>query len=743
MPLDDAESLPARSEAPSEETPTETGSGLPEPDGALAPHAERRPVERTVHGIVLNDDYAWLKADNWQEVLRQPTKLPAKIRGLLEAENAYSRAILRPVAPLQKLLLAELRARIKEDDAEVPLSDGPFDYYSRHRTSGEHEIVCRRPRGGGAESILLDADRIAHGKPFFHLVDTQHSPDHRLLAWSADEQGSELARIHVRDLSTGEDLADVIEETEGVVVWASDSRAFYYVRVDSNHRPAQVFRHRIGTAYSADDLIFDDPGAGWFITVRRTQSGRFGVIGVRDHDSSEMHLLDLDDPLARPRLVSPREPGMRYDLEHHFDRLIIRTNADGAQDFKIVEAPLATPNRHFWRDLVAHQPGRMIITGSVFRDFMVRLERENGLPRLVIRDFATALEEAIDFDEDAYALGLEPTLEFDTPIVRFSYSSMRTPIEIWDFDMRSRTRILRKRQEIPSGHDPKAYVTRRVFATAPDGEQVPVSLLYRADTPLDGSAPLLLYGYGAYGHAVPAAFSANRLSLVERGFIYAIAHVRGGTDKGWSWYLNGKLEHKANTFTDFIAAARHVIGTGLSRQGRIIAHGGSAGGMLIGAIANMAPDVFGGLVADVPFVDVLNTMLDDSLPLTPPEWLEWGNPIADRQAFETIRRYSPYDNVRAQTYPPILVLAGLTDPRVTYWEPTKWVAKLRAVMTGGGPVVMRTNMEAGHAGASGRFERLEEVALEYAFALHCATGAFAVRPERPAAPAPSGAAPQA
>jgi oligopeptidase B len=736
MPLDDADSLPtaALPEATQPASPATAPHSAAPTAAALPPPADRRPASRMVHNTLLQDDFAWLKAENWQEVLRCPEKLPARIRSLLEAENAFAKAVLRPIAPLQSRLLSEMRSRIKEDDSSVPLADGPFDYFSRHRTGGEHEIVCRRPRGGGAETILLDADRIAQGKAFFDLVDTQHSPDHRLMAWSADEQGSELARIHVRDLATGEDLPDVVEETEGVVVWTSDARAFYYVHVDSSHRPAQVFRHRIGTDSARDELIMDDPGAGWFITVRRTQSGRFGVIGVRDHDSTEMHLLDLNDPQARPHLVSPREPGMRYDVEHHGERLIIRTNADGAQDFKIVEAPLAAPDRLHWRDLIPHQPGRMIIAGAVFRDFMVRLERENGLPRLVVRDFASGLEEAIDFDEEAYALGLESTLEFDTPIVRFSYSSMRTPNEIWDFDVRSRTRLLRKRQEIPSGHDPKAYVTRRIFATAEDGERVPISLLYRADTALDGSAPLLLYGYGAYGHAVPAAFGVSRLSLVERGFIYAIAHVRGGTDKGWSWYLNGKLEHKPNTFGDFIAAARHLIEANYTKPGRIVAHGGSAGGMLIGVIANRAPGLFGGLIADVPFVDVLNTMLDDSLPLTPPEWLEWGNPIADRQAFATIRDYSPYDNVRAQAYPPILVLAGLTDPRVTYWEPAKWVAKLRAVMTGGGPIVLRTNMDAGHAGASGRFERLEEVALEYAFALHCVTGAFAESHVEPPAP---------
>jgi oligopeptidase B len=688
----------------------------------LPPKAERRPYVCEIHGTPLVDDYAWLKAANWQAVLRNPRELPEAIADLIEAENQYAEAVLQSGSGLRQRLLKDMRARIKEDDSMVPTPDGPFLYYSRHRSGGEHEILCRMARGGGAEEVLLDGDELARGKAFFHLVDARQAPDHRLLAWSADEKGSELNRIRVRDLATGRDLPDVVEDTEGVAVWTADSTAFYYVRVDASHRPAQVFRHRVGTDPALDALVLADPGPGWFISVRKTQSARFAVIVIRDHETSESHLIDLEDINACPRLVAAREAGVRYDLEHHADRLIIRTNADGAQDFKIVEAPLNNPSREHWRDIVAHQPGRMIITGSVFKDFMVRLERENGLPRIVVRDWLTAREHVIDLNEEAYSLGLETGFEFDTEIVRFSYSSMTTPAEIWDYNMRSHARTLRKRQEIPSGHAASAYVTRRIYATAADGEQIPISLLYARKTPLDGTAPALLYAYGAYGHAVPAAFSANRLSLVDRGFVYAIAHVRGGTDKGWAWYLDGKLTNKSNTFTDFIACAYHLIGAGFTAPGRIVAHGGSAGGMVMGAVVNLAASLFGGIIADVPFVDVLNTMLDDSLPLTPPEWREWGNPIVDRRAFETIRSYSPYDNVRAQPYPAMLVLTGLADPRVTYWEPAKWVAKLRATMTGGGPIILKTNMDAGHGGASGRFEQLEEVALAYAFAIQCVRG---------------------
>ncbi len=690
-----------------------------------APQAARRPTSFTRHDITVADDYAWIKASNWQEVLRDPAQLPADIRALLTAENAYADSALAPYRDLRKTLLKELRGRIQENDSDVPAPDGPYEYYSRHREGGEHELICRRGKGTEIEELLLDGDSMAEGKKFFDLGDAEHSPDHKLLAWSADDKGSELYALRIRDLSTGKDLNDHIEDTEGSVVWTADAKAFYYVRVDENHRPAQVFRHRLGTPASTDTLILDDPGAAYFVHIRRTQSRAYLAIVIRDHDSSECHLVDLHDAKAKATIVAPREASIRYDVEHHDDRLIIRTNADGAVDFKIVTAPLATPERAHWRDLVAHRAGRLIITGLVFRDFMVRLERENSLPRIVITHFATGRDDVIAFEEEAYYLGLESMLEYGTDTIRFSYSSMTTPEEIWDYDVAQHTRVLRKRQIVPSGHDPSQYVTRRLYATARDGAEVPVSLLYHRDTPIDGSAPLLLYGYGSYGSSIPASFSSSRFSLVNRGFVYAIAHIRGGTDKGWNWYLDGKMEHKTNTFRDFIDVAGMLADQHFTTRGHIIAHGGSAGGMLMGAIANMAPELFAGIVADVPFVDVLNTMLDDTLPLTPPEWLEWGNPIADKAAFERLKSYSPYDNVRAQNYPPILALAGLTDPRVTYWEPAKWVAKLRATMTGGGPVLLQTNMSAGHAGASGRFEQLEEVALIYAFALACAKGQLA------------------
>ncbi|HEY8006230.1 MAG TPA: S9 family peptidase [Methylocella sp.] len=690
---------------------------------------EKRPSATNLHGLTLRDDYGWLKAANWQEVLRDPAALPGEIRAVLEAENGYARAMLAPTAKLRAEIFKEMRGRIKEDDSEVPRQDGPWLYYSRHNIGGQYPVFCRVADTGGTPEILLDGDALGEGKSFFDIGAAIHSPDHCKLAWSADETGSELYAIKIRDLDAAqaEDWAEIVRDTDGSLVWMADSGGFYYIRTDENHRPAEIFRHRLGSDPSSDVRVFEEHDPGLFIHLRRSQSGRFAIISVEDHDSSEIHLIDLTEANATSRLVEPRAPGLHYDVEHHGDRLFIRTNAEGAEDFKIMSTPLATPGKAFWRDEVPHRRGRMVIKIAVYPGYLVRIERDSGLPRIVIRDLASGEEHSIAFPEEAYSLGLDERLEYETETVRFAYSSMTTPWETYDYHLATRERVLRKRQIIPSGHDPSRYVTRRLFATAPDGEQIPISLLYSAGLRLDQSAPLLLYGYGAYGSHVPASFSAARLSLVDRGFVYAIAHVRGGTDKGWHWYVDGKLTKKQNTFTDFISAARHLIDTGYTRAGRIVAQGGSAGGMLMGAAVNLAPELFAGIIADVPFVDVLNTMLDANLPLTPPEWLEWGNPGADPAVFEAMRTYSPYDNVEAKPYPAILALGGLTDPRVTYWEPLKWVTKLRAMTTGNSPILLMTNMGAGHGGAPGRLDHLVELALQYAFAVSCVKG-------QPAAP---------
>ncbi len=681
------------------------------------PRAEKRPRTTTWHGIELHDDYAWLRAENWREVMKDPASLPEDIRAWLEAENAYQAAMMADTEELQARLFAEMKGRIKPDDSSVPAPDGPFAYMVKYAEGAQHPQIVRTPRDGGPEEVLLDADREARGHGFFRLGAAEHSPDHKLLAWSADLRGSEYYDLRVRDLASGEDGETVIPDTGGGVVWAADGGHLFYVRLDENHRPSKVFLHKLGDDPANDRLIYEEEDAGFFVGLGQTRSRRFIVIDAHDHETSEARLIPADDPLAPPVLVAEREKGVEYHVDEAFGTLYIRTNAGEAKDFKIVMTAVETPGREHWRDMVGHRAGRLILDHALFANHMARLERENGLPAIVVTDLRNGREHEISFAEDAYSLGMSPGYEFGTAILRFTFSSMTTPARTYDYDMDSRARTLRKEQEVPSGHDPEDYVTRRIMAPAHDGEEIPVTLLWRKDTPLDGRAPLWLYGYGAYGITIPAAFSTARLSLVDRGIIYAIAHVRGGKAKGYGWYEQGKRQHKINTFRDFISVAEHLIAEGYTTAGRIAAQGGSAGGMLMGAVANMAPELFAAIIAEVPFVDVLNTMLDDTLPLTPPEWPEWGNPIASKADFLNIASYSPYDNVREQDYPAILAVAGLTDPRVTYWEPAKWVAKLRELKRDGNPLLLKTDMGAGHAGKPGRFDHLKDVAFSYAFGL--------------------------
>jgi oligopeptidase B len=686
------------------------------------PAAAKKTSKRIVHGIELVDDFAWLRDPNWQDVFRDPKILDGEIRKYLEAENAYTEAAFAPFEPFKKKLIKEMRGRIKEDDSSVPAKDGAFAYYARYREGGQHPLMCRKPADAEGEQVMLDGDALAKGKAYFSLGGAWHSPDHKLLAWSSDDKGSELYSLRVRELSNGNDHADLIPETSGEAVWLSDASGFLYVQLDKEHRPSRVYLHKLGQAVKDDQLIYEEKDKGFFVSAGGLQANRYAAISTGDHDTSEVYLFDLKNPAAGLRLVEKRTTGLRYEIEHHpslsgEETLFLLTNEGGAEDFKVMTAPLANPGRANWRELIPHHQGTLILDLSILRDWMVRLERNEGLPRIIVRALPGGEEHMISFEEEAYSLGSSTGYEFETDTLRFTYSSMTTPSEIWDYDMRTRKRVMRKRQEVPSGHDPENYVTRRVFAKAKDGELIPISLLHRRETKIDGSAPLLLYGYGSYGMAMPAAFSTGRLSLVDRGFVYAIAHIRGGTDKGWRWYLDGKLAKKENTFTDFVACAEHLVTAKFAAPDKIVAQGGSAGGLLMGAVANLRPDLFAGIVAEVPFVDVVNTMLDDTLPLTPPEWPEWGNPILEAEVLRRLQRYSPYDNVAAKAYPAMLVLAGLTDPRVTYWEPAKWVAKLRAMNTGKKPIFLKTNMDAGHGGAAGRFDRLDEVALSYVFAL--------------------------
>lgn len=682
------------------------------------PVAERRQHATTNHGITRQDPYHWLRADNWQEVMQDPSKLPADIRSYVEAENAYFAEVFEtPHEALTDKIYREIRGRIKEDESGIPSADGPWAYNSRMEEGKQYPILVRTPRDGGDEQILLDCN-VEAGDEYFGFGGGDHDPSHRLLAWSADRQGSEFYTLNIRDLLSGKDTGEVIEDIAGGGVWSADSSAIYYSEYDDNHRPFRVRRHVLGTPQADDEIVYEEKDPGFFVGVDETLSRNYIVIDAHDHQTSEFWLIDTRTGGA-PKLVSPRLADREYDVEDRDGVFYILTNADGAEDFKIVTVPADNAAAENWIDLVPHRPGVLILDIILLQHHLIRLERSEGLPRIVVRNLDDGEEWTVQFDEEAYALGMSAGFEFDTKTIRFTYSSPTTPSRTYDLDLVTRQRTLLKEQEVPSGHNPEDYETRRIFATAGDGERVPVTLLYRKGLKLDGTAPALLYGYGAYGMALPAGFSVSKLSLVDRGFVHATAHIRGGMDKGYAWYKNGRREQKTNTFTDFIAAAETLIELGYTSKQRIVAEGGSAGGLLMGAITNMRPDLWAGVIAEVPFVDVLNTMLDETLPLTPPEWPEWGNPITDKAAYDRIAGYAPYEQVAAIDYPPIFALAGLTDPRVTYWEPAKWVAKLRATKLGDAPLYLKTHMGAGHGGASGRFDQLKETGLSYAFALSC------------------------
>ncbi len=689
------------------------------------PAADRRPRTVERHGRLMDDPYHWLCDPDWQRVMREPEALQADIRAHLDAENAWTEAALAPVAGLRRELVAELKGRIKEDDSSVPAPDGPWEYYRRFVEGGQYPLLCRRPRGktrgtddAAAEQVLIDGNAEAEGESFFSIHGAVHTPDHAIFAAAIDRNGSEYCTVEFRRPETGEVLSDRLANAQGDMAFSADGATLFYTVLDDNHRPSQVYRHRMGADPAEDALVYEDPDPGFYLGLGKTESGRYIAIGAHDHaDTSEIHLIDAAAPEAPPRMITARETGVTYDVSDRGDRLFVLTNIGGAVDFRIMEAPLGDPAPGNWQEVVPHREGRLIRSILVFSRWLVRLERENALPRIVVRDIDSGEEHEIAFEEEAYDLQLVPGYEFETDTLRFAYSSPTTPARVYDYDMAARTRELRKEQEIPSGHDPEKYVCRRVFAESHDGTKVPVTVLHAKSTPLDGSAPMLLYGYGSYGISIPASFSPNQFSLVDRGFVHAIAHIRGGTEGGYGWYLDGKLEKKKNTFFDFIAAAEHLIAGGYTSAGRIVAEGRSAGGMLMGAVANMRPDLFAGVMGEVPFVDVINTMCDDTLPLTPPEWVEWGNPITDETAFEYMASYCPYTNVEDKAYPNVLATGGLTDPRVTYWEPAKWAAKLRHHNTADTQVLLYMNMDAGHGGASGRFDRLEEVALSWAFAV--------------------------
>ena len=684
------------------------------------PAAKREDVTIEQAGRTRTDPYQWMKDENWQQVMRDPSVLREDIREYLEGENAYTKAALEaPTETLRETLLKEMRGRIKEDDSSVPSKDGPYAYYVRYREGGEYPIYARKPAdqafdADAPETILFDGDEEAEGESYFSIRGLDQSPDHKLLASAIDTQGSEYYTISVRNIETGEQIGTPIEGTYGSFVWGADSDLLYWVERDDNGRPTAVFQRNLTSG--ADTEIYREEDPGFFVGVGKTESEKYILIETGGHTSGEVWVFPADARTPEPKLVAPRKEDEEYSLTHWNDAFYILTNADGAVDFKVVKAPIESPGRGNWEEVIPHRPGTLILGLDAYKDHLVRLERADALPRIVIRERESGDEHVIAMDEAAYDLGLASG-EYDSSVMRYEYESPARPDQVYDYDMATRERTLRKTREVPSGHNPEDYVVERLMAPAWDGETIPVTILRGADTPVDGSAPLFLYGYGSYGMTIPAGFSTSRLSLVDRGFIYAIAHIRGSQAKGYQWYLDGKLEKKENTFKDYISAGRYLTENGYGAPGRVVGMGGSAGGLLMGAVSNMDPELFSGIIAAVPFVDVLNTMSDESLPLTPPEWPEWGNPITSGEDYDTILAYSPYDNVTDQDYPPMLITGGLSDPRVTYWEPSKWAARLIHDAPDGGPYFLRINMDAGHGGSTGRFEGLKETAIEYAFAL--------------------------
>ena len=681
-----------------------------------APVAPQKPQPDTHHNITRTDEYAWLRDPNWQQVMRQPETLKPEIAAHLQAENDFTEAVMQQSGDLRDTLFDEMRGRLREDESTPPAPQGAWAWLTKYEPGGEHPQICRSLRNGDQREIILNGNALSAGLDYFKLGGVEAAPDQNRLAWAADIKGSEYFTLKIRDIESGADLPDCLENTSGGMAWSACGEFLFYVQVDDNHRPNRVMRHRLGTKQTEDALVYEEHDAGFFVSLSASRSGELIFISAHDHETSETHMIDAHRPQDPPRPVTLRQSGLEYEVHHDAarDRLIILTNKL-AVDFSLMWATLATPDD--WHELVPPQGGQLVLDVAAYADHLVWLSRENALPQLTVLDIATGQTKNIRFDEQAYELTLDPGLEYDTHICRFAYASMTTPRQIFDYDMRADSRQLVHQQIIPSGHAPENYVTRRLWATAKDGAKIPVSLFYRTDTPLDGTAPVLLYGYGAYGITIPAGFSPSRLSLVNRGFIFAIAHIRGGKAMGHDWLLQGRGKNKPNSFTDFIAAAEMLVDANLTKAGQITIHGGSAGGLLVGATVNLAPELFCGAVAEVPFVDVLTTMLDDSLPLTPPEWPEWGNPISSAADYQTIAGYAPYENIRATAYPHILATAGLTDPRVTYWEPAKWVARLRDRRTDDGLTLLQTEMSAGHGGKAGRYNQLRELASVYAFIL--------------------------
>ena len=669
------------------------------------PTAPRRPTVLRAHGDERVDDWYWLRERDHPEVI-----------AYLDAENAYTEAMTEHTAGLRKVLYDEIVGRIQETDLSVPFRKGEHWYYSRTVEGLQYSIHCRKWGSLDApEQVMLDENELAGDHDFFALGALEVSPDQHLLAYSTDYDGDEVFTLRVRDLSTGEDLPDEIAGTYYGAEWAMDNATLFYTVLNDAKRPWRLYRHRLGSSAGVDPIAHQEDDEAFYVSVHRTKSDGYLLLGLDSMVTSEVRYLRADDPDGEFAVLYPRRHRVEYAVDHHGDDFLVVTN-DDAENFRLVAAPVADPRRENWREVIPHRDDVKLDSVDVFARHFVLYERAEGLRRIRVMDVAGGAVHAIEQPEPVYTASPGANPEFDSRILRFGYTSLVTPPSVFDYDMDDRTRELKKQQPVLGGYDPSQYRTERVWATAPDGVRIPISLVARAETPADGSAPLLLYGYGSYEISREPAFSSLRLSLLDRGFVFAIAHIRGGGEMGRRWYEDGKLLKKKNTFNDFVACAEHLVASGYTSSDRLVIMGGSAGGLLVGAAMNMRPELFRAVVAEVPFVDCLTTILDESLPLTVIEWEEWGNP-KDPEVYEYMKSYSPYDNVEAKDYPAALVTAGLNDPRVSYWEPAKWVAKLRATKTDHNPLLLKTEMGAGHMGPSGRYDAWKHEAFIYAFVL--------------------------
>lgn len=672
-------------------------TALSPPLAKIIPHAT------TVHGDTRVDNYFWLRDKDHPDTL-----------AYLRAENAYAEEWMRSSGPLQAKLYDEMLGRIKQTDVSAPVKRDDYFYYTRTEEGKPYPIHCRKQGSlHAAEQVLVDGNVLAEGQSYFRIGNFIASPSHRLLAYSVDFEGNEMYTIRVKNLDTGEHLPDEIPNTNYSLEWAQDNETFFYTVLDKALRPYKVFRHTLGIA--DNPLVYHEPDERFTVELSSSRSRAYIFIHINSSLTSEVRYLSKSEPRGEFQIVLPRVFGTEYDVTHRGRSFFIRTN-DAAKGFRVVEAPIADPSKANWKEIIPARDGITVENVAAFENYLVTEERQAGLTEIWIHDFHRGSKHQIEFPEPTYTAGLGPNAEFATNLLRFHYTSLVTPESVYDYNMDTRERELKKRQEVLGGYDPAQYQSERIFAKAPDGVDVPISIVYKKGFVQDGQSPLLLYGYGSYGLSSDPAFSSNLLSLINRGFAYAIAHIRGGMDMGKPWHEDGRLLKKKNTFKDFIAAAERLIELGYTSPTRLAITGGSAGGLLMGAVINMRPDLFAAVLTRVPFVDSLNTALDASLPLTVGEYEEFGNP-QEPDFYHYMKSYAPYENVTAQEYPAILITAGLNDPRVSYWEPAKWTAKLRAMKKDKQPLLLKTNLDAGHFGASGRYEYLKEIAFNYAFLL--------------------------